>query len=194
MDEALAYLWRSANEHVHDAPELSRLYAQQMLSLAARKKLPLPGRVLHRVCEGCHSLLVPGLDCRVSQTSHPRRPAARRRSLLVRCAHCGHTSSFATPARTSSRIGQESLAAPNAKALGKTQAAGGGAGSKQRAPKSSGAAPVSGLAGSKRKQPDSGTAGTKPRPKGGAPLPSKPPTKPEPKGAAALFGFDFVPL
>lgn len=102
-EAALTYLWQSANVHVHEAPELSRLFAQRLLQGAACKKLVLPGRVLHRICQECFSLLVPGLDCTVRQTSHSNRPAARKRSLRVSCSHCGHASVFAAPARVSSR-------------------------------------------------------------------------------------------
>ena len=204
-ERELAYLWQSANTHLHEAPELSRLLVQQMMTLAAQKKVPIPGRALHRVCGRCFTLLAPGFDCRVTQLTHPRRPAARRRSLQVHCEHCGHKSVFAAPARASSRAGQESAEHKAGGAKQRQDAASGG----RKSAKSSGSAPagkpsVSALAGAKRKQPDASSA--KPR-AAGATLVAKPGAKPggtaakKPTAATAakaadanLFGFDFVPL
>ena len=194
-EQELAYLWQSANSHLHEAPELSRLLIQQMMTLAARKKMPVPGRALHRVCGKCFTLLAPGFDCRVAQIAHPRRPPARRRSLQVHCEHCGHKSVFPAPPRVSSRAGQESAEQKTGGAHLQGAKSGGSTCAKSAAVTFVGKAGASGLAGSKRKQPDTASAKPGAKPAGKPAAAKKPLTPPPAKPAkSAFFGFDFVPL
>ncbi|KAL1519501.1 hypothetical protein AB1Y20_023018 [Prymnesium parvum] len=198
--EALAHLWLSAHAHVREAPELSQLLVQQMVSRAAREQLALPSRALHRICQRCSSLLVPGLDCSVKQLTHRSRPAARRCSLRVHCERCGHASTFPGAARTSSRAGQQPLPAANSGPAGgvaRKSAAAQAAKAKAKAGAQSAVHKHSEVrklakAGaqsavhkhSEVRKPES-SSGNKREHKAAAPAKV---------GAEALFGFDFIPL
>jgi RNase P subunit RPR2 len=191
--EQLAYLWRSANEHAHEAPALSRLYAHRLIDVAARAKLPLPSRALNRICSGCYTLVVPGLDCQVSHREHKRRPASRRHSLRVHCQHCGQVSTFPLPARRSSR----SSTAPDAKARsGKAVEAKPAAKKSSAIDKGAAASRVAAAVGQRgssgRKLTPSASSGSSGLKRAAPPQPA--PRAPGASGGDGLFGFDFVPL
>ena len=76
----IAYLWKSAHLHAHDAPDLSRTFVRQLLLLADREGIALQKRVLHRICCQCCTVLIPGLNSTATQRKCPRRPAAPTRS------------------------------------------------------------------------------------------------------------------
>lgn len=170
MTERQRFLWSSAQQAFHDAPELSHILLLALDRECKRAGTPLPTRAAQRLCASCFTLLVPGFSCKVTQRKHPRRPRARRFSLDISCTRCGHTSNFPMPTPPSCRD-----------AIGEA---------KQKAP----AAPPPSKAQAKRKTPSAGTqqqqkaaeAKKKKRPE-----PAPPPSAP---GADSLFGFDFVPL
>lgn len=149
MDGRLGFLWLSAHEHVLDAPGLSRHLVQRMIAHAASTSVPLPQRILQRVCVGCCGLLVPGRTCRVSQRQSPRRPRARRRLLLLRCNHCRHLNTCSLPARPSSRAAEAAATEPpsDAQSTKKRRQA-------RVAPRAPSAAEVARQKKAKRKQPN----------------------------------------
>lgn len=182
----IGYLWRSAHQHAHDAPDLSRTYVRQLLAFANWEGMELQPRLLQRVCCKCCTLLIPGLNSTASQRKCPRRPIARRRELRVRCHHCGHTAAFPMAAQPSGRAGlAASSAVPDALA---TTPAGRGAtsGTSQRGGKAARGAAAPSAAGrkSKGREPatDEAAAAVAAAAQGAST---------EPGG---MFGFDFVPL
>ena len=165
--ERAVFLWSASQRALKDgSPALSRVLLLGMDKVCADEGTPLPTRASQRVCASCFSLLVPGVSCHVDQLAkHPRRPLARRRSLRLKCTHCGHSSSFPTPTPPSARaaIADVSVPAPAAapsKPPSKRSAHADAAGS-----------------GKARKRPA-----------------LRPAAPAEPQSSDALFGFDFVPL
>ena len=180
----VGYLWRSAHEHAHDTPDLSRTYVRQLLAFADKEGMELPPRLLQRVCCKCCTLLVPGLNSTASQRQCPRRPIARRRELRVRCHQCGHTAAFPMAARPSGRAGlAASSALPDALAAVPT-GRGVAGGAAQRGGKTTKGAPSAAGRKSKGREPatDAAAAAVAAAAKGAST---------EPGG---MFGFDFVPL
>ena len=173
--DQLMYLWQCAHTHMHSAPALSRTLVHQLLAAAARQEVVLPPRAMNRICVGCCSLLAPGVNCVVTQRSHPRRPPTRRRSLRVACTHCGHVTFASMPPKPSGRSGRAPPPpAPKAAKRAMPSAAPGDGG---RSGKRAAAAGPG----------DGGGAPRKPRPP--APTPA-PPASP----GDGLFGFDFVKI
>lgn len=191
--ERQRYLWSSAQRALRDgAPALSQVLmlsldrasvVQSSVAVESDAQLlpPLPARVLQRSCGFCFSVLVPGVTCKVQQSLHRRRPAARRRSLGVRCWQCGREREFPMPARQSARSAIAAVAPAAAPAAATAAAAAAMAERAARKRKSGGGrTPVVGNQSKARR-------GQSP---GGTVLPAAP----APAGADALFGFDFVPL
>ena len=173
-----SYLWSSAHLHAHTAPELSRTFTRELLHHAEREGIELPQRLLQRVCCKCCSVLVPGLNCTVTQRRCPRRPAARRRELRVRCLGCGHTAAFALAAKPSGRASSSATATVPAPAPAQRSAA-------QRSALTQRSTPA-------------GVVAQRGAVKGGKSksrhAPVEPPPPPPPSSGTGLFGFDFVPF
>ena len=118
MREArLRYLWSSSQQQQQaGAPALSRVLLHGLDQLLAgqdgKTATALPSRAAQRLCGACFTLLVPGVNCRVTDAVHKRRPAARRRSLRIACDGCGHVSEFPMAAKPSGRSQAVAASAP----------------------------------------------------------------------------------
>ena len=168
------YLWTSSQQHP-DAPALSRVLLFALDRLVAHDKTPLPTRARQRCCGACLLPLMPGVNCRVFESKHARRPATRRRSVRIRCDSCAHVTSFPIPAKPSSR--SEGLpASSSVSAVPKTKQPKPSKGRRPEAP----AAAVQRDAKRRRSQQQLAASAM--------------PTEPPSTSSDTLFGFDFVPL
>ena len=109
--DRLRFLWSSATSLHPSAPDLSRVLLLGLDRRAAASSTPLPARARQRCCGACFAPLAPGVNAHVTSMKHGRRPAARRRTIRVRCDACGHVGSFDCAEPPSSRATSASAAA-----------------------------------------------------------------------------------
>ena len=192
----VGYLWQSAHQHAHTAPELSRTLAHELLLYAEREGIALPQRLQQRVCYQCCTVLVPGLNSTATQRRWPRRPAARRRELRVRCHHCGHTAAFAMAAKPSGRAGLDSGAAgaPAATPAPAAAAPSAAAASRGAADKAGRRGAPAGAAALQRAAVPSGKSKKQQQQQSRQPAPTPAAASSSSDLGTGLFGFDFVPL
>ncbi len=86
--QRIARLLRFADEVVSINPEIARGCVEEALAIAKRCRVRIPRSWRRRICKKCHSLLKPGVNCRV------RLRKRRSPHLAITCLNCGYIARY----------------------------------------------------------------------------------------------------
>jgi ribonuclease P protein subunit RPR2 len=77
-------LFQQAEKARRENPQLASRYVETARKIAMAARIRLPTEYKRRICKNCHTLLVPGDNCRV------RIKQKREPHVVVTCLTCGH--------------------------------------------------------------------------------------------------------
>jgi len=87
LTQQLQYLWSSAESMaLGGQPSLSQNLLMQLVRLASKSNVALPGHIKEQMCSVCSSLLLPSLTCRTRVCSKKR--GLLKNQVVVTCLRC----------------------------------------------------------------------------------------------------------